>query len=241
MFSGFLLWGCDGNKQAGETKAGGSSQQSDFPRDKTLYLGDDQWGDPNTFNPLCDWPAWPIRGKDNVMLYEPLMIFNSLTGQMEPVLGHTLEKSADAIGINLDSRAKWSAGTPLTAKHVVFTYEVELKLKNVSISYLKDLISGMTVAKVTDPVTGGKIQADKISLVVNKKERKHPFLGRDHLQAIRILPKFVIGPMLQKVGKKLSVFQNEKVDKNLIFSENYNILSSLFGIGGGFIEFLYFR
>jgi peptide/nickel transport system substrate-binding protein len=219
----FLVMGCGGNKQQSEqTKS--TPQNAEFPREKTLYLGGDQWGDPNTFNPLCDWPAWPIRGKDNIM-YEPLMTFNSLKGEMEPLLGHSLEKTPDVISVILDSRAKWSDGTPVSAEDVVFTFEIGLKFKSAPTAYLKDLISGITVTKVPDPVTGGKTQADKINLLVNKKERNNPLSVLDQLQAIRILPKHVIDPMLQKLNNDLSAFQKEKMDKNPVVSGPYNLFN----------------
>ncbi len=219
----FLVVGCGGSKQqSDQTKS--TPQNAEFPRDKTLYLGGDQWGDPNTFNPLCDWPAWPIRGKDNIM-YEPLMTFNSLKGEMEPLLGHSLEKSPDVISVILDSRAKWSDGAPVTAEDVVFTFEIGLKFKSAPTAYLKDLITGVTVTKVADPVTGGKTQADKINLLINKKERNNPLSVLDQLQAIRILPKHVIDPLLQKLNNDLSAFQKEKMDKNPVVSGPYNLFN----------------
>jgi len=217
--AGLLAAGCGTNKSPATEKNVG---ESGFPRAQTLYLGGDQWGEPNTFNPLCDWPAWPIRGKDNIM-YEPLMTFNSLTGEMEPLLGHSLQKSPDVISVILDSRARWSDATPLTAEDVVFTFELGKRFKGAPTAYVWDLISGITVEKIADPVTGGKTQAEKISLYVNKKERNNPLSVLDQLQAIRILPKHVIDPMLQKLGNDLSAFQKEKMDKNPVVSGPYNL------------------
>jgi peptide/nickel transport system substrate-binding protein len=219
----FLLWGCGGTKQpSGKTKP--AQQASEFPREKTLYLGGDQWGDPNTFNPLNDWPAWPVRGKDNIM-YEPLMTYNLLSGELEPLLAHSLQKSADTVSVILDSRAKWSDGVALTAEDVVFTYEIGLKFKSVVIAYLKDLITGVTVTKVPDSITGGKTQAEKISFAINKKERNNPLAVLDQLWTVRIVPKHVIGPMLQNVNNDLSAFLKEKMDKNPVVSGPYNLFS----------------
>ncbi|HEX7510987.1 MAG TPA: ABC transporter substrate-binding protein, partial [Chitinivibrionales bacterium] len=214
-----LASGCGGGKQPASEKNVGDAG---YPRAKTLYLGGDQWGEPNTFNPLCDWPAWPIRGKDNIM-YEPLMTFNSLTGEMEPLLGHSLEKSPDVISVILDSRARWSDGVPVTSDDIVFTFEIGKKLKSAPTAYVWDLISQVTVEKVADPITNGKTQADRIKFFVNKKERNNPLSVLDQLQAIRILPKHVIDPMLQKLGNDLSVFQKEKMDKTPVVSGPYNL------------------
>jgi peptide/nickel transport system substrate-binding protein len=220
---GLSVTGCGNNKKSqANDKASVNAGEAGFIRNQTLYLGGDQWGDPNTFNPLCDWPAWPIRGKDNIM-YEPLMTYNSLSGEMEPLLGHSLEKTTDVISVVLDSRAKWSDGVPLTSEDVVFTFEIGKRFKGAPTAYLWDLISDITVEKTPDSITGGKTQADKIHLVVNKKERNNPLSVLDQLQAIRILPKHIIEPMLQKVNNDLSAFQKEKMDKNPVVSGPYNL------------------
>jgi len=45
-----VIAGCGGKQQAQNGRA------SDFPREKTLYVGGDQWGEPNTFNPCATGP-----------------------------------------------------------------------------------------------------------------------------------------------------------------------------------------
>ena len=208
-----------------QTKDAAASGTS-FPREKTLYLGGDQWSAPNTFNPLCDWPAWPVKGKID-LLYEPLMVFNSLSGEMEPLLAHSLKKTPDTISVILDSRALWSDSVPLTAKDVVFSFDIGRNFKNAPMNYAAviDFISGEIVEKVPDPLTGGKTQAEKVSFIVNKKERNNPLIVLDQLQAVRILPKHALEPMFQKVNNDLVAFQNEKMDKNPVVSGPYNLHS----------------
>jgi peptide/nickel transport system substrate-binding protein len=224
VFVGALLCGlisCQSKQPATkDVPAGGAS----FPREKTLYLGGDQWGDPNTFNPLCDWPAWPVKGKID-LLYEPLMVFNSLTGEMEPLLAHSLKKTPDTISVILDSRARWSDGIPLTAEDVVFSYDIGRNYKNAPMNYAAviDFISAVTVDKVPDPLTGGKTQAERVHFVVNKKERNNPLIVLDQLQAVRILPKHVFVPIFEKVNNDLVAFQKEKLDKNPVVSGPYNL------------------
>jgi peptide/nickel transport system substrate-binding protein len=212
--------GCGGKKQAQ------TGPIVDFPREKTMYLGGDQWGEPNTFNPLCDWPAWPIHGKTD-LLYEPLMVFNSLTGEMEPLLAHSLEKTPDVISVVLDSRARWSDGVALTAEDVVFSYNIGKNYKNAPMNYgaVVDFISDVTVEKTPDSLTGGKTQAEKIHFVVNKKGRNNPLIVLDQLQAVRILPKHIIEPMLQKLGGDFTAFQKDKMDKDPVVSGPYNLES----------------
>jgi peptide/nickel transport system substrate-binding protein len=210
--------------QPKDTQTQAQTPGTSFQREKTIYLGGDQWGDPSTFNPLCDWPAWPVKGKCG-LLYEPLMVFNSLSGEMEPLLAHSLKKSTDTISVILDSRARWSDGVALTAEDVVFSYDIGRNFKNANMNYgaVIDFISGEKVDKVPDPITGGKTQAEKVSFIVNKKERNNPLIVLDQLQAIRILPKHVFVPMFQKVNNDLAEFQKEKMDKNPVISGPYNL------------------
>ncbi|MBN1759889.1 MAG: hypothetical protein JW863_16300 [Chitinispirillaceae bacterium] len=44
-----------------------STYAAPFPQSETLYLGGPQWGSPNSFNPLADWPAFPVSGKQEKM------------------------------------------------------------------------------------------------------------------------------------------------------------------------------
>ncbi|NLP01913.1 MAG: ABC transporter substrate-binding protein [Fibrobacter sp.] len=196
-----------GQKNEGETG---------FPRSKTLYIAGFQWGDPNTFNPLNDWPAFPVGGNYNLM-YEPLMNFNSLTGDIEPLLARSYEKTPDVISAVLDSRARWSDGKPLTAEDVVFTYEVGKKYPGAPTAYVWNHISNITVDNVE--IEGGK--AERINFTINK-ERNNPLVVLDFFQAVRIIPKHVLQPMLDSLGD-LSAVQKDKMDKNPVVSGPYTL------------------
>jgi peptide/nickel transport system substrate-binding protein len=144
---------------------------------------------------------------------------------MEPLLGHSLEKTPDVISVILDSRAKWSDGTPVTGEDVVFTFGIGKRFSNAPMNYgaIVDLISSVTVEKIPDPLTSGKTQADKLHFFVNKKERNNPLIVLDQLQAVRILPKHIIEPGFQKADNDLVTFQKEPMDKTPVVSGPYNI------------------
>lgn len=213
-----FLTGCsNGSKETAK------SINTSFPRNKTLYLAGDQWGEPNSFNPLYDWPAFPVKGKGNLM-YESLMIFNSLSGEMEPLLAHSLEKSNDVISVVMDHRARWSDGRPVTAADVVFTYEIGKRFRSAFIAYLWDLISDITVENIPDTADpDGNRQLEKVNFFVNKEERNNPLAVLDQMQAIRIVPKHYLAPTLEKLGNDFSAFLKEKIDKNPVVSGPYNI------------------
>lgn len=202
-------------------KAVSNDGSSGFPRAKTLYLAGFQWGDPNTFNPLCDWPAFPVGGNYNLM-YEPLMNFNSSTGQMEPLLARSYTKTNDVISAVLDSRARWSDGKPLTSEDVKFTFEIGKTYPGAPTAYVWNHISKVTVDTVSDSsVEGGK--AERANFFINK-ERNNPLVVLDFFQSVRIIPKHVLQPMLDSL-KDLGAVQKEKMDKNPVVSGPYNLLS----------------
>jgi len=75
-----------------------------------------------TFNPFSPNSRWASTRA----MYEPLMIQNFATGKLEPWLATEFAWSADTKELTLTLRdgVKWSDGTPMTAKDVVFTFEL---------------------------------------------------------------------------------------------------------------------
>lgn len=59
------------------------------------------------------------------MVYEPLMILNSMTSELEPWLAESYEFSDDGLTLtfNLREGVLWSDGEPFTADDVVYTFE----------------------------------------------------------------------------------------------------------------------
>ncbi|MBD3393561.1 MAG: ABC transporter substrate-binding protein [Chitinivibrionales bacterium] len=195
-----------------------------FPRDKTLYLAGYQWGDPNTFNPLCDWPAWPVRGGHNVM-YEPLVLFNTLTGDFEPLLARLDERSPAVVSVLMDPRARWSDGRPLTAADVLFTYRIGRRFANAPTAYVWDFISRITVDTVSDASDngyGGTVE--RVRFRVSEK-RDNPLVITDFLTSITIKPRHVFEPLLERHGGDLSAVQKERLDKHPVVSGPYNLSS----------------
>ncbi len=67
---------------------------------------------------------FPMVGAKN-MVYEPLMILNSMTSELEPWLAESYEFSDDGLTLtfNLREGVLWSDGEPFTADDVVYTFE----------------------------------------------------------------------------------------------------------------------
>lgn len=74
------------------------------------------------FNPFSVNALWPTTAG----IYEPLMIYNTLTGKFVPWLATKYSWSADKLSVEFEIRqgVKWSDGRPLTAEDVLFTFEL---------------------------------------------------------------------------------------------------------------------
>lgn len=204
-------------------KSGGESGEVDFPRQKTLYIAGFQWGDPNSFNPLSDWPAFPVGGNFNLM-YEPLMVYNSLSGKMEALLASSYEESDDIISVMMDSRAKWSDGKEVTASDVQFTYEIGKRFPSAPTSFVWDYVAKITVDTIVDSANGGK-SLEKVNFFINKVKRNNPLVVLDFLQAVRIVPAHYFNSLLDSLNGEFSELQKMKIDKNPVVSGPYNLLT----------------
>ncbi|HEX3020392.1 MAG TPA: ABC transporter substrate-binding protein [Chitinispirillaceae bacterium] len=219
MLAGALLCGLISCKSNAPKTTNG---EVSFPRNQTLYMAGFQWGEPNTFNPLCDWPAFPVGGNYNLM-YEPLLNYNSSNGQMEPLIAKSYQKQNGAISVILDSRAKWSDGTPLTAEDVLFTFQISKTYPSAPTAYVWTNISAVSADSVADSSSeSGK--AERVTFTISK-ERNNPLAVLDHLQAVRIIPKHYIQKQLDAANKDLAEFQKVKLDKDPVVSGPYTLHS----------------
>src|SRR5262245_51953312 len=77
---GVLGAGCGWNSRTDEA----------FPRAETVYVGGFQWAQPSTFNPLASTPDWPVNAQNaQNLFYETLLVFNTLSGEMQPLLAES--------------------------------------------------------------------------------------------------------------------------------------------------------
>jgi len=192
------------------------AKTSGYPRSETLYLAGSQWGDPNTFNPLVEpWlVAWPANDRFNLM-YEPLTAYNSLTGKTEPILGTLVSYDAEKVVVDIQPEAKWSDGMPVTSKDVKFIYELGKRFPQAPTSYVGEFVSEIKV----DTVNG----VERMSFMVNKKERDNPLVILDQLQAIRIVPAHVFEKYLEDNNRDFAAVKKIKCDENPVVSGPYTL------------------
>lgn len=128
----FLAW-AGGAKEVSKPNAAAAASGS-LPRNETLYVGGFQWGPPTSFNPVSGNPAWPVGGDGTMALngdgyvYETLFDFNIVDGQYAPDLGKSMQwTTPSTLVVKLQPGTMWQDGQALTAKDVVFTFELAKK------------------------------------------------------------------------------------------------------------------
>jgi peptide/nickel transport system substrate-binding protein len=102
---------------------------AEVPRNQTVVLG---WGVAAS-SPIGVTNPWALPGythqEGNVLMWEPLMYFAIFKGEFVPWLADSMDYTDDtftALDIKINKDAKWSDGTPVTAKDVKFTFDGQL-------------------------------------------------------------------------------------------------------------------
>jgi peptide/nickel transport system substrate-binding protein len=180
----------NGSKEQGTTKQAAAASGQSLPRNETLYIGGFQWGPPTNFNPISSNPAWPMGGNggSNIQadgyVYETLFIYNILNGTYKPLLGKSMDWTSDTqLTIHLQPGTKWQDGTPLTAKDVVFTFDLAKKF-SLGYSTFWDYVSS---------VTAPNDQTVQIDL----KKANRGFVLQ-YIAYVYILPQHIWGPIAAK-------------------------------------------
>jgi len=102
------------------------------------------------FNPLS--PAGSARWPTSAGIYEPLFIYNSMSGEYVPwlALDYTWDKGNTVLEMLIRHGVKWSDGEPFSAEDVAFTFNIKRKHRALdtrdSWGYLKE------VAAVSDTI-----------------------------------------------------------------------------------------
>ena len=107
----------------GSTFTASAQDAQDIPQDELVTMSQEQqqtWI--KQFNPLLSESS--VRWPTHAGIYEPLIIFNDVTGETHPWLATAWEFSPDGLTLTFTIRegVMWSDGTPMTAKDVAFTF-----------------------------------------------------------------------------------------------------------------------
>ncbi|MBQ1823668.1 MAG: ABC transporter substrate-binding protein [Fibrobacter sp.] len=189
------------------------AEPSEYPREETLYIGGFDWAPPTTFNPLDYDPNFPIDGNVRLM-YETLVTYNQLDGNLEPMLADGFVQTDSSIVVHLDPRAKWNNGEPVSVEDVLYTFYIDSILPT--------------------PRHGNWLYIQSITSEGNNnisfnftKNNKNPLIILNAIAETSILPKAVFEPLVQsaKKGKtydfsKITEFKNDSIP---VVSGPYNL------------------
>lgn len=124
----------------------------ELPREETLILG---W---SMTSPIGVTNPWAVPGythqEGNALMWEPLMYFGIFKDDYIPWLAESMEYTTDdftVLQIKINPMAKWSDGTPVTAKDVVFTFEGQFN--NDKLPYHAAFQQFMDTATAVDDLT----------------------------------------------------------------------------------------
>ena len=199
---------------------------SGFPRTETFYVAGWQWGEPASFNPLLSNPDWPVSTMN--LIYETLLMYDSMTGKMVPLLAESYQAHDDSVEVTLNPAARWNDGKPVTGWDVVYTFELGKKYKSLSIAPIWQYLTAVRAygedGQEMKDVTPADKYPRRVVFELNPK-KLNPLVVLDALQSQRIIPRHVIQPMLLQLGDNLDEFDKLKFDKDVVSSGPYKVLS----------------
>ena len=173
-----ILVGC-GHKKGGE-----------YPRNETLYVGGFQTGAPVSFNPLSAWPvSWPSTAGVN-LVYETLFAFNTLTAELEPLIGAEYELDGRNLTVMIQQGAHWSDKTPLTVDDVLYTFYLHKRYQTLH----------HTIWRFIDTIDVN--QREQSVTFTLDKGNYNPLTVKDMLTSVFMLPKHVYLPLEEAAKKK---------------------------------------
>ena len=178
------LVGVGNGGQAGTGRAGDGADQ--------LFIAGFQWSPPTNFNTFAGAPAWPASSNVAQYIYETLLRFHIVTGELLPGLAASHEiTGSESITLTLQEGITWHDGSEFTAEDVLYTFE------------LGKIDPSLGVAAFWTEVDEMTADGSTISIAVNK-ERKNVGAVLNSLATQFIVPKAVFEKAAQETGNKIA-------------------------------------
>lgn len=115
--SGEELVGVGNNGEAGTGRSGEAAQH--------LYIAGLHWAPPTNFNTFASSPGWPTNPNRDQLIYETLLRFHIISGEVLPGLAASYEVTGnESISLTLQEGVTWHDGSEFTVDDVLYTFEL---------------------------------------------------------------------------------------------------------------------
>ncbi|WP_114855410.1 ABC transporter substrate-binding protein [Brachybacterium sp. YJGR34] len=161
---GAMGGGGGGASDSGELVGIGNNGRAGAGRDGAtadhLFIAGFQWSPPTNFNTFAASPAWPSAGNAAQYVYETLLRFDILTGELLPGLAASHEiNGTESITLTLQEGVTWHDGSEFTADDVLYTFE------------LGKIDPGLGIAGIWTEVDEMTAEGTTLSLAINQERR----------------------------------------------------------------------
>ena len=114
--------GC-GGKAANAGSGDNTAQSASEERKQTLYVTGLAYEGMTGFNLMSGNSLFPTNNANNMLLYETLFGYNSVNGELAPIVGDSYTWKDDlTMTVKINPAAAFSDGKPLTSADVVYSY-----------------------------------------------------------------------------------------------------------------------
>jgi len=187
---GGALDGVGNNGTAGSGRSGDAADQ--------LFIAGFQWSPPTNFNTFAGAPAWPASSNVAQYVYETLLRFHIVSGELLPGLAasHTVDGS-EAISLTLQEGITWHDGSEFTVDDVLYTFE------------LGKIDPGLGVASFWTEVDEMTAEGNTINIAVNA-ERKNVGAVLSQLAQQFIVPKAVFEKAAAETGNNIAAWETDE-------------------------------
>ena len=184
------LVGVGNNGEAGTGRSGDAADQ--------LFIAGFQWSPPTNFNTFAGAPAWPASSNVAQYVYETLLRFDIVSGELLPGLAASYEVDGnESISLTLQDGITWHDGSEFTADDALYTFE------------LGKIDPGLGVASFWTEVDEMTADGKTISIAVNS-ERKNVGAVLAQLAQQFIVPKAVFEKVVEETDKNVASWETDE-------------------------------
>jgi peptide/nickel transport system substrate-binding protein len=185
------LPGIGNNGKIGAGRKGDAADQ--------LFLAGFQFSPPTNFNTFAGAPAWPASNNVAQYVYETLLRFDIVSGELKPGLAADYKvDGTSSVSMTLQDGLTWSDGTALTADDVLYTFQ------------LGKIDPTLTVASFWVEADDITASGDTITVAINQ-DRKNVDMILQQLAVQFILPKKVFEKVASETGNKLASWETTEL------------------------------